>query len=321
MRVLVLHSDIAADARPDEIDTIVTAEAIAAVLRECGHQPALAAFVPHPDSLKAACEGFDLVFNMVESLHDQDALASVAPAMLERAGIAFTGCSGASMFFTTDKPATKRVLRAAGLKTADWHEAPDWAGLDPASRYIVKAACSDASLGLDDDAIVTGQGVRARARDCARRFGGRWFAERFIDGREFNIALLDDGSGPRVLPLAEMKFVDWFEDRPKIVSYAAKWDENDPVNDRTARSYGCERDEPMLAAALQAAALSCWKLFGLSGYARVDFRIDADGMPWILEVNTNPSLCPEAGYVIAAGHAGYSFPELIETIARASLRD
>ena len=83
---------------------------------------------------------------------------------------------------------------------------PDWAGLD-GGRWIVKSALEDASLGLDDGAWLRVAEVLPRAAECAARFGGDWFAERYIDGREFNIAVLDG----RVLPMAEMRFEHWPE--------------------------------------------------------------------------------------------------------------
>ena len=316
MRVLVLHSDVAADARPDELDTLVAAEAIAAALMEEGHVAVQAPFLPEPAALAARVSGADLVFNLVESVYGQDELAMLAPAMLERLGVRYTGANAAAIALTADKPATKRVLRAAGLATPAWAQAPRWDGLADDVRYIVKSATADASIGLDDASVVQGvEAVKARAQDCAARFGGRWFAEAFVDGREFNVALMDEGEGPRVLPLAEMRFTDWDASRPKIVDYAAKWDDSDAGSAKMVRSFNCAADEPALARALREMALASWELFGLAGYARVDFRVDGAGEPTILEINPNPCLEPGAGFAAAAHEAGYSYAELIGRIA------
>lgn len=319
MRIVVLHSDVAPDARPDELDTLVAAEAVSAALMRAGHQVRQVAFTADPEALRARLGEVDLVFNLVESVYGQDELAALAPALLERFGLPCTGAGAAAIALTSDKPATKRVLRAAALRTPDWAEAPHWQGLSPDRRYIVKSATADASLGLDAGAVVAGDGVRTRARSCAARYGGRWFAEAYVEGREFNIALLDTDQGPRVLPLAEMCFTNWDPDKPRIVDYAAKWDEGDADGARMIRSFETTRREPALAEALRAAACRAWNLFGLAGYARVDFRVGADGAPTILEINPNPCLEPGAGFAAAAKEAGYSHDGMVDAIARAAL--
>ena len=91
MRVLVLHSDVAPDAPPDELDTLVAAEAVAAALMQTGHVAVQAPFAADPVALRARIGEADLVFNLVESVYGQDELAALAPAMLEHLGVAFTG--------------------------------------------------------------------------------------------------------------------------------------------------------------------------------------------------------------------------------------
>lgn len=314
MRILVLHSDVAADAPPDELDTLVAAEAIAAALMAKGHVAVQAAFTPDPQALAAQVEGFDLVFNLVESVYGSDALAAVAPVMLEALAMPYTGAGAAAAALAGDKPAAKRILRAAGLNTPPWAEPSGWDGLLEDVHYIVKSATADASLGLDAGAVVIGvNAVRARAEACAARFGGRWFAERYIEGREFNIALLDEGEGPVVLPPAEMCFTDWNRETPRIVGYAAKWDEGDADGAKMVRSFAVEAD---LARQLRDLSLRAWDLFGLKGYARVDLRVDEAGIPTILEVNPNPCLEPGAGFAAAAQQAGYDYESLIGRIAQ-----
>ena len=322
MRIVVLHSDVAADAPPDELDTLVVAQGIAAALMARGHVAVQTPFVPDPEGLKACLAGADLVFNLVESVFGQDDLAALAPAMLERLGVAYTGSAAAALALTADKPASKRILRSAHLPTPDWAERPQWNRLRENVRYIVKSATADASVGLDDDAVVSGlAAVRARARQSAVEHGGRWFAEAYIEGREFNVAVLEEAGGPRVLPVAEMRFSGWAADRPKIVGYAAKWDNASDDAVKTVRAFGIEKNEPALDGRLRALALEAWRLFGLAGYARVDFRVDEAGAPTILEINPNPCLEQGAGYAAAAREAGYTYDELIEQIVHAALRD
>ena len=322
MRIVVLHSDVAADAPPDELDTLVAAQGVAAALMARGHVAMQTPFVPDPQELKARLAGADLVFNLVESVFGQDDLAALAPAMLERLGVAYTGSAAAALALTADKPASKRILRAAQLPTPDWTEAPEWRGLRDGTRYIVKSATADASIGLDDGAVVSGAvAVRARARKSTAEHGGRWFAEAYVEGREFNVALLEEAGNLRVLPVAEMCFSGWTADRPKIVGYAAKWDDASEDAVKTVRAFGVEKDQPALDRRLRALAMEAWRLFGLAGYARVDFRVDETGAPIILEINPNPCLEHGAGYAAAAREAGYTYDALIEQIVHAALRD
>jgi D-alanine-D-alanine ligase len=276
----------------------------------------LAPFDPDPAVVRERIAAAEAVFNMVESVHGLGAFAPLAPAMLEKIGVPYTGCGSASMALAGDKPLTKHILRAAGLPTADWCEPPHWTGLRDDRRYIVKSATEDASLGLDDGAVVLGRGVEARAVQSAMRHGGRWFAEAYLEGREFNVAVLEDAGQPRVLPIPEMKFESWSEDRPRIVGYAAKWDEGSPDSAQTVRVFGTE---PALDRELSDLARRTWSLLGLRGFARIDFRIDAQGEPMILEVNPNPCLDPHSGFAAAAAQANLSYAECVDLILRAAV--
>ena len=320
MKVLVLHSDVAPDAPPDEQDTIFAAEAVAAALEKLGHDAPRAAFAPDLDHLKGliAKHRPDAVFNVVESVFGAGIYSSLAPAMLERLNIPFTGATAAHFALTTDKPIAKRMLRIAGLSTPEWSESPGWAQLDPAARYVVKAADEDASIGIDDRSVVPGSEVRARVADRIENFGGRWFAERYIDGREFNIAVMQSVDGPKVFPLAEMCFHGWPEGKPKLVGFGAKWEEDTFDYESTSRRFGAETEEPALARALIDATKSVWRLFGLRGYARVDFRVDETGKPWILEINPNCCISPDAGFAAAAEQAGISYDALMGSVLEAA---
>lgn len=186
---------------------------------------------------------------------------------------------------------------------------------------IVKPIWEDASVGIDQEAVVAlhrSQDVERAVARARSRFGpGGFFVERFIDGREFNLALLAGPDGVEVLPAAEMCFVDFGPERHRIVDYDAKWAEGSFAESHTVRSFDfCEKDQPVLDR-LSDLARRCWDLFGLRGYARVDFRVDSEGRPWILEINANPCLSPDAGFMAAARRAGLE----LETVVQRLLED
>ena len=323
MKVLVLHSEVPPDAPPEDRDTLIAAEAIGQALTSRGHAAMLAPFThPYDDAplrKLIAAEAPDVVFNMVEGIGGQGRLAYLAPRQLDLIGVPYTGTGAEALILTCDKPATKRLLREHGLPTPDWSEPPAWDGLH-AGRWIVKSADEDASLGLDDGCVVEAAKVAARADACARRFGGGWFAEAFVDGREFNVAMIEENGSPRVLPMAEMTFERWPADRPRIVGYVAKWHDESFESRQTIRHFGVEKREPGLARDLKSFSERAWTLFACRGTARIDFRIDGGGAPLILEVNPNPGIAPDAGLVAAAAKAGLSYADLAERIVREALR-
>ena len=145
------------------------------------------------------------------------------------------------------------------------------------------------------------------------------FAETYIEGREFHIALLERIGGVEVLPIAELLFGGLEVNAPKIYGYDGKWTPDSAAYVGTLRRFGLEQYEPELAKTLTQLALTCWTLFGFSGYARVDFRVDPTGAPFIIDVNANPYLMPDTEDAAAAAEAGLSFKDLVARIVESSL--
>ena len=127
-------------------------------------------------------------------------------------------------------------------------------------------------------------------------------------------------AGPRVLPIGEIVFVDYPDDKPRIVDYNAKWVEDSFEYNHTPRIFDVAPADVALRAELARLALQCWRLFGLAGYARVDFRVDSAGRPWVLEVNANPCASPDAGYAAMLAEAGLTYDQGISEIVQAALR-
>lgn len=322
--VLVLHEALGADARTDEVDALLQVREVAEALHRLSWAVAIQ---PIDLNLEEALRRLrrhnpSCVFNLVESLGRRGELIGMAPALLHIAAIPFTGSGSDAVNLSSQKILAKRWMSVHGVATPEWFttdEVLDEAIGDDRYRWIVKSLWEHASFGLDDSSVVRGKiAAGQRIKQRARELGGQWFAERYIDGREFNISLLEHNGDPQILPIAEMTFVDYPADKPKIVGYAAKWDENASEYHATRRRYpglpDGERD------ALHSVARQCWRLFDLRGYARVDIRMDNQGVPWVLEVNANPCLAGDAGFVAAANEAGIAYDLIIERILRAALR-
>src|SRR5262245_43410918 len=294
-RVVLLHDAADASGRPDSSDTLLEAQAIAAALATLGYETTTLPVGLDLASLQQRLRELapHAVFNLVESIEGQGRLLNLVPTLLESLGVPFTGCSAHAVATTPHKLAAKKLLRQADIATPAVLGQPGDDG-----PWIVKSVFEHASLGLDDSSVVGEPAAAARILEARRaEFGGDWFAERYVPGRELNVA----PSGPRVLPVAELKFDAYPKGKPEIVGYAAKWDVDSFEYRHTVRSFDVE---PELAARAERLALACWELFALDGYARVDYRVDASGFLFVLEVNANPSLSPDAGFAAALARAG-----------------
>ena len=153
-----------------------------------------------------------------------------------------------------------------------------------------------------------------------QELGRPYFAERYVEGREFNLSLLADAGGPQVLPPAEINFSRFPAGKPRIVGYRAKWKADSPEYHATPRRFDFAPADRPLVDALAELARSSWQCFALRGYARVDFRVDRQGRPWILEINVNPCLSPDAGFAAALDRAGIPFSQAIARILDDAMR-
>jgi D-alanine-D-alanine ligase len=316
---VIVHDCASAGGGADAEDTVVEARHVGAALARIGY------------SVETLTVGFDLsafgqalgklapqlVVNLTESLGGRAHLLHVLPALLEARGVAFTGCAAASLFVTSHKMLAKQYLDATAIATPPLFEA------HRPGPWIVKSVWEHSSVGLDDESVIGSSAeVAPLLERRRRRYGGAWFAERYVDGRELNVALIQSDRGPLVLPVAEIRFRDFPAGKPRIVSYAAKWHPESPEYRDTERVF---LPASALAGEAGRIARACWRLFKLTGYARVDFRVDGDGRLWVLEVNANPCLSPDAGFAAALAAAGLDVDTAIRWIAddardRAALR-
>lgn len=329
MRIAIVHNAVAAGDPADERDVLVQAEAIATALTALGHPSACIPCSLDLADLKSRLKDFhpDLVFNLVESLDGSGRLIHLVPALLDTMGLAYTGSCAEAILMTSHKVLAKDRLLAWRLPT------PPWIGPFPAdipavpavpaqeddagAGWLVKSLWEHASIGIDESAAVLCDSAGRIAdvlRGRARHFGGACFAERFIDGREFNLSLLAGGDGPEVLRPAEITFEGYADGALRIVGYRAKWDAGSFEYHHTPRRFDFPPEDAPLLARLQDLSRRCWQVFGLNGYARVDFRVDGGGQPWILEVNANPCLSPDAGFAAALEASGIRYAAAVDRI-------
>ena len=247
----------------------------------------------------------DAVFNLVEEPQGRASRIAAAPYLVARADLPLTGAGGRAMLLSSHKLLAKRLLRRAGLPTPAWREPKGRGRGSHQGSWLIKAVWEHGSMGIGEGSLVRRSASLPQALAAKRaELGARVFAEAYVEGREFNLALLAGPGGPRCLPPAEIVFDDFAPAQLRVVGYRAKWEADSFEYSHTPRCFSFGASDQWLLSELERLARACWPLFGLRGWARVDFRVDRLGRPWILEVNANPCLAADAGFVAAAAQAG-----------------
>ncbi len=326
MKVVILYDQIAKEgSNPDQSDALVQAEAVSRALSDLGHESVkMSVSMDIKGFLKAIQEAYpQLVFNLAESVEGRGRLIHFPASILDLLAIPYTGASADALYLTSNKILAKKILAGAGIPTPPYYSPGDLKAksIPMEGPYIVKSVWEHASVGLEESSVLVVKSsgpLLAEMKKMRDQLGGDCFAEQFIDGREFNLSLLGSPEGPEALPPAEMKFIDYPPEKWKVVGYKAKWDDSSFESLHTQRSFEFPKSERPLLQNLMEIAKRCWHLFGLRGYARVDFRVDERNQPWVLEINANPCLSPDAGFVAAASQTGLSYRQVVERIIQDS---
>jgi D-alanine-D-alanine ligase len=330
MRVAFLYNEAIEDPFGQCEDDEPSLSPVVAALHRLGHEVEPIACTLDLAALRSDLERArpDVALNRVESLGGSDAMMAAVTLLLDMLHIPYTGCSTAALVATASKLIVKQRLHGAGLPTPPWitsdgkqHGATNCtASQNPQSavsnpKFILKSVLEHASFHMNDDAIVgplTTKQIAAALRRREKEFERPFFAEQFIEGREFNLSVI--GGKTQVLPPAEIDFSSFPPEKPRIVSQRAKTIEHSFEWENTDRTFEFSAADRPLIKRLTELAAECWRVLDLSGYVRVDFRVDFDNEPWILEVNSNPCLMPNSGFAGALNHAGISYDAGIQLL-------
>jgi len=328
-RVAVLYTSVfealkdVKEEHREDMDLAVNARTIADALRSAGHDAWPHTFGKDAPALASALASSapDAVFNLSECPYLSPEKELHACALLELLRLPYTGNGPLALGICNNKTLAKQLMLGNGIPTPRFRlYTGDPAG-EPGLSYplVVKPANEDGSAGITEDSVVSDlAGLRRQVKWLREGFRQNSLVEEFVGGREFNVGVLGNGTAAdphRSLPPAELVYRN---PRWRLCTYESKWNAAHPSYAEIAAV--CPADAPPeTAARLSGIALACARIFGLAGYSRVDFRMNAEGELFVLEVNPNPDISPDAGMPRAARAAGLSYPDLILEILRLGL--
>jgi D-alanine-D-alanine ligase len=257
----------------------------------------------------------DVVFNLGDDgFRGDPRLEPHVAAILDILNIPYTGNNYFSLALCQNKARAKEILAYHGILTPKFQVFSSTSRkINPELKFplIVKPVREDGSIGIKERSVVSSEEqLKEQVEHILAVYKQEALVEEFIDGREFNVAVIGN-KRLVVLPVAEIDFTEMPKNAPKIVSYRAKWVKQSLVFKKTPVTCPAAIDEN-LAGAIAETAKKCYKIFGCSGYGRVDFRYDEkENKLYVLEVNPNPDISEEAGISKAARAAGISYRDLI----------
>ena len=303
-------------------DVEVVARSIAATLSDGAHEAHLVPVDGDLHELRTRLVDLepDCAFNLCESLAGDARLETAVPLLLELLGIPCTGSSPEALSHALYKDRVKHRLLRAGVPTprSCVMARPD-DPFDLPFPVIVKPVREDGSAGITSRSVVHDhEALRAVVAEVVTAFRQPCIVECFVDGRELNVALFGFPTA-RVLPLSEIDFTLLPEGEPRIVSYAAKWHEGS-IADRGTRPTLHPQLPPAIAARVRRVAVDAFRALGMRDYGRVDVRLSATGIPYVVDVNPNCDLSQNAGMARAAAAVGIDYAALAKLLVRYALR-
>lgn len=288
---------------------------IAKILATAGHEVTRIA-VRHDLRWLPRARRMELVFNLCEGINGVSRYEDMVAATLELAAIPSTGCTAWTIALCHNKPVVNAVLQAAGLPVPRWvvprgHRV----ARDFPLPAIVKPAAEDASVGIDQSAVVTTRSaLESRIARLTETFD-EVLVQEYVAGREFAVGFVGD----KPLPVSEIDYSRMPEGAWPILSFDAKWKVGSPedLGSRPTCPAVVDRE---LERRIVSVAQSAWRAVDGRGYGRIDLRLDPAGQPWIIEVNPNPDISDDAGLSRMAEVRGWSYDTLVLRIAESALQ-
>jgi D-alanine-D-alanine ligase len=322
-KALIFHSKLGPNPPADELDVLDEAAFFEEGLKELEVEVLKLPFDNNLDKNIEKIKDYrpNIIVNLVETIYGDGKLIHIAPALFEHLSVPFTGCSSEAIYVTSNKLLSKGIMQSKEILTPAFFDGSgDFPKEFAGRKFLMKSIWEHASFGMDEHNPVfidSSEIIFERLKSKNKKHLA-FFAEEYIEGREFNVSVIGNGGQPVVLPIAEIKFIDFPVEKPKIVGYRAKWDEDSFEFKNTVRHFVDEKKEETLSNQIKQICLKCWEVFDLRGYARVDFRMDENGRLYVLEINANPCISADSGFVAAANKMGLRTKEIVNFIIKDS---
>ena len=293
-------------------------------LRALGHELMLIEVHDDLTPIRQALDDFrpTIAFNLLESFADIVVFDQNVVSYLELLRVPYTGCNPRGMTLARDKALARKLLAYHRIPSPDFTVVP--LGRKPtlpkrlSYPLIVKSLTYEASAGISQASVVANDEQLARRVSFVHdTFFTPAIVEQFIDGRELYVGVLGNHR-LQVFPVWEMSFDGMQGDNWRIATERVKW------NAAYQKRHGIETAEAQLpdgvAARVQHVAKRAYRALELSGYARIDFRMDAEGRLFVIEANPNPQLAEQEDFAQSACRARLPYPRLLERIMALGVR-
>jgi D-alanine-D-alanine ligase len=292
---------------------------VTTTLRKAGHDVRCMGVLDSLTELRSAIADWkpDVVFNLLEEFNGIVTYDQHVVAFLELMRQPYTGCNPRGLLLSRDKSLCKQLLTFHRIPTPLFFVAPRGARFHVPRKMkfplFVKSTTEDASLGIAQASVVDDAAkLKERVEFIHNQVGSDALIEEFIEGRELYVGVLGNDRLTR-LPVWEMVFGSMPESLPAIATRKVKWDK------RYQAKYGittraAEDLPPAVLTSLDKLSRRIYRTLGLSGYARMDFRVRPDGSVYVLEANANPNLEAAEDFAESARAAGVGYEELLEKI-------
>ena len=298
-------------------------EAVHKSLLELGYNVVKVPLVPPIEEADKKLRSLDVrfVFNLFEGFCGQPETEALVPEILSGLDIPCTGCTADILTLGLNKPKTKALLEAAGIAT------PRYQVLEPDNispfrlsfPCIVKPCAEDASHGVSAESVVHDiVSLERQVRVVSNSYGGKALVEEFIDGREFNAAVLGN-SKYRVFPVSEIDY-SLPPGMPKVLTIAAKWETDNNIYAQGTNVTCPAKLDIKDIQRISEMVIAVFRLLKCRGYARVDMRLDKAERLNVLEVNPNPDISPGSGAARQAEAAGMTYTQFVEMIIQLALK-
>jgi D-alanine-D-alanine ligase len=331
-RVLVLtHVDLLppddiAGKPDDEVIEYKTDYDVLTGLRDLGHEVHPLGLYDDLTPLRQAIQNFKphIVFNLLEEFRGETMLEQNVVSYLELVQVPYTGCNPRGLIIARDKALSKKILHYHRIRVPRFAVVPAGRKLrhKPARLdypLIVKSQVEEASFGIAEASLVNNdEKLAERIEFMHANVGTSLILEQYVDGRELYVGVMGN-SRLQVLPVWELEMRGLRSDAPRIATRRVKW--NLKFQERRGIEIGPARDlPPEVERLLVKTTKRLYRLLQLSGYARVDFRLDANGRPYFLEANPNPDIGYGEEFAEAAEAAGIDYEPLLDRLLAIGLR-